>query len=139
MRLFVRIPGKKDSEAIFSSIVEKNKCVFYVFEYLDGSGMWFIDKIDCPAYQFFDQTGKTLTHQEAAKFLLKEYAKRLKQTKPYPPMTGPMTETASSVLSHKLPPVKEISLKTTCSHKWKKYVGFIEEYDYCEVCDEKRN
>lgn len=23
-------------------------------------------------------------------------------------------------------------------HKWKKYVGFIESYEYCEDCDEKR-
>ena len=26
-----------------------------------------------------------------------------------------------------------------CLHKWKHYVGFNEEYEYCERCDEKRN
>ena len=27
---------------------------------------------------------------------------------------------------------------TTCRHEWKTYVGFREEYDYCQKCNVKR-
>lgn len=27
---------------------------------------------------------------------------------------------------------------TVCSHAWKTYSGFTEEYEYCEKCDTKR-
>lgn len=31
------------------------------------------------------------------------------------------------------------SVKSTeCSHKWKSYVGFIDRFDFCELCQEKR-
>lgn len=26
-----------------------------------------------------------------------------------------------------------------CSHKWKKYVGLVQTYEYCEYCDKKKN
>ena len=26
-----------------------------------------------------------------------------------------------------------------CSHKWKKYVGIVQTYEYCEYCDKKKN
>lgn len=29
-------------------------------------------------------------------------------------------------------------IKSQCSHIWKKYVGFMESYDYCETCNEKK-
>jgi len=29
-------------------------------------------------------------------------------------------------------------LKKNCSHKWKKYMGFTDTYQYCEHCDEKK-
>jgi hypothetical protein len=25
-----------------------------------------------------------------------------------------------------------------CNHRWKKYVGFTESYEYCEICDVRR-
>jgi len=25
-----------------------------------------------------------------------------------------------------------------CNHRWKKYVGFTESYEYCEICDARR-
>jgi hypothetical protein len=28
--------------------------------------------------------------------------------------------------------------ESLCNHSWKRYCGIIEEYDYCEKCDEKR-
>jgi len=28
---------------------------------------------------------------------------------------------------------------SNCSHKWKLYNGFTESYEYCELCDKKRN
>lgn len=122
MKLFVRIPGTKDSEAIFSGVVESVR-PSYIFKYLDNAGIFFMTVVDYPGYQFFDQTGRIITNQEAAKFLLEEYAKKLKQK----------IITSQEELAKPSP-----MFQTTCSHKWKKYVGFIEEYDYCEVCDEKR-
>ena len=31
------------------------------------------------------------------------------------------------------------SIIKPCSHKWKKYQGFTENYEYCEFCDIKSN
>ncbi len=28
--------------------------------------------------------------------------------------------------------------RARCVHKWKKYTGFVEQYEYCEICDEKK-
>ena len=28
--------------------------------------------------------------------------------------------------------------KAPCAHKWKRYNGFMDSYDYCEHCDEKK-
>jgi hypothetical protein len=25
-----------------------------------------------------------------------------------------------------------------CQHAWKQYIGFNEQYDYCTICDKKR-
>lgn len=37
-----------------------------------------------------------------------------------------------------LPWKQMINYKGGCFHKWVRYVGFIEEYEYCEKCNEKR-
>lgn len=29
-------------------------------------------------------------------------------------------------------------IEKTCQHSWKKYVGLMDSFDYCEKCDEKR-
>lgn len=34
---------------------------------------------------------------------------------------------------------KEALTLKSCDHTWKRYQGFIESYDYCTKCDEKRN
>jgi len=26
----------------------------------------------------------------------------------------------------------------TCTHKWREYVGIMDRFEYCEICDEKR-
>lgn len=28
--------------------------------------------------------------------------------------------------------------KKQCEHRWKRYEGFMENYDFCEICNEKR-
>lgn len=32
----------------------------------------------------------------------------------------------------------DIDKLRSCSHKWKRYTGFLDEYEYCEVCDAKK-
>lgn len=41
---------------------------------------------------------------------------------------------SNDVLSWK----RMINYKGKCYHIWKKYVGFIEQYEFCEKCNEKR-
>jgi hypothetical protein len=36
-------------------------------------------------------------------------------------------------------PVTLAVFQSSCPHKWKTYTGFTRVYDYCELCDAKRN
>lgn len=35
-------------------------------------------------------------------------------------------------------PIPDWDSRAACNHKWKKYVGIMDSFEYCEICDEKR-
>ena len=35
-------------------------------------------------------------------------------------------------------PVPDWDSRAECRHKWKKYIGIMDAFEYCEHCDEKR-
>lgn len=50
-------------------------------------------------------------------------------------MPAPNTEGIKQMFN--TPPI--VTDPLPCSHKWREYIGLMERFEYCEVCDEKRS
>lgn len=58
----------------------------------------------------------------------------------YPPSLFELVESARKPLDQVFDQMEKTNVgEFKCNHKWKHYHGFAESYDYCEICDEKKN